>query len=355
MSQINSRPTSEDKLIKLLQARCPADSPFLKKGIGDDAAVIRPNRAEEFLLITTDMLVEMIDFHREWTTPQQLGRKSISVNLSDLAAMGARPRFFTVSLAIPAGISERWILEFHDGLTGKGKLLGAHLIGGDLSRSKRDIIISIAAIGESLNRKVLYRTGGRPGDLLYVTGNLGRSAAGLKLLQSGRTDSKSRLRKSALQAHHDPEPRCDAGLWLAQSGLVNCMIDLSDGLSMDLPRLCEAGNVGAEIRVSDLPVFHESARWGFDPVELALHGGEDYELLFAVPGSKRGLLERKYPSVLPPITKIGEMSADAGKVWVTGQRGNRQRLLQHGYDHFARHIAKNKKKQPRAAGRLDRI
>jgi len=344
MSKINTRPTSENKLIKLLQARCPVDSPFLKKGIGDDAAVIRPNRAEEFWLITADMLVERVDFHRDWTTPRQLGRKSISVNLSDLAAMGARPRFFTVSLAIPLDISERWILEFHDGLTWKGKSLGAHLIGGDLSRSERDITISISAIGESLNRKVLYRAGGRPGDLLYVTGDLGRSAAGFKLLQSGRTDSKSRVRKSALQAHRDPEPRCDAGLWLAQSGLVSCMIDLSDGLSMDLPRLCVASNVGSEIRISDLPVFHESARWGFDPVELALHGGEDYELLFAVPSSKSGLLERTYPPVLPPITKIGKMSADVGNVWVTRQGKNRRRLLQHGYDHFASHITKNKKK-----------
>ncbi len=344
MSKKDVRPISEDKLIKLLQARCPADSPFLKKGIGDDAAVIRPDRAEEFWLITADMLVERIDFHRDWTTPRQLGRKSISVNLSDLAAMGARPRFFTVSLAIPVDISERWILEFHDGLTGKGKSLGAHLIGGDLSSSGRDIIISIAAIGESLNRKVLYRTGGRRGDFLYVTGDLGRSAAGLKLIQSGRMDSKSRLRKSALQAHHNPEPRCAAGLWLAQSGLVSCMIDLSDGLSMDLPRLCVASNVGAEIRISDLPVFRESARWGFDPVELALHGGEDYELLFAVPSSKSGLLKRTYPSTLPPITKIGTMSADVGNVWVTGQSENRRRLMQHGYDHFAGRITKNKRK-----------
>ncbi len=333
MSRKNLPPRSENKLIELLQARYPAESPLLKKGIGDDAAVIRPNQNEELWLITADMLVERIDFHRDWTTPRLLGRKSISVNLSDLAAMGARPRFFTVSLAIPADISERWILEFHDGMTGKGKSLGAHLIGGDLSRSKRDIIISISAMGESLNRKVLYRAGGKPGDLLYVTGNLGRSAAGLKLLQRGH--SNSHLQKSALQAHHDPEPRCDAGLWLAQSGLLSCMMDLSDGLSMDLPRLCAASNVGARIWVSDLPVFHESARWGFDPAELALHGGEDYELLFAVPSSKSGLLEKTYPAALPPITKIGEMSADAGKVWITGPSGNRRRLLPHGYDHFA--------------------
>jgi thiamine-monophosphate kinase len=332
----NLQPASEDSLIKLLQARCPADSPLLKKGIGDDAAVIRPNQEGELWLITTDMLVERIDFYRDWTTPRQLGRKSISVNLSDLAAMGARPRFFTVSLAIPAGISERWILEFYDGLTGKGKSLGAQLIGGDFSRSERDIVVSISAIGESLNRKVLYRTGGGPGDLLYVTGNLGRSAAGLKLLQRGHPDSKSRPRKAALQAFRDPEPRCEAGLCLAQSGLVSCMMDLSDGLSRDLPRLCVASDVGAEIRVSGLPVFQESARWGFDPVELALHGGEDYELLFAVPSSNCGLLQRTYPAELPPITRIGEMSADVGKVWITGQNGSRRRLLPHGYDHFAR-------------------
>jgi thiamine-monophosphate kinase len=328
-------PASENKLIRQLQARYPVESRFLQKGIGDDAAIIRPDGAKEYWVLTTDMLVEEIDFRREWTTPRQLGRKSISVNLSDLAAMGARPRFFTVSLAIPPDVSEGWILGFHDGMTEKGDTLGAHLIGGDLSRSVKHIVISISAVGETLNRKVLYRSGGRPGDLLYVTGILGRSAAGLMLLQAGDTRSRSRSKKEALQAHHQPEPRCETGLWLAQSGLVSCMMDLSDGLSMDLPRLCDASGTGAEIRMSALPVFAESASWGCDPVDRALHGGEDYELLFAVPQSKSRLLEKAYPSNLPRISRIGTLSRDVGNTWITQEDQGRQPLLPRGFDHFA--------------------
>jgi thiamine-monophosphate kinase len=337
MSTKHSQPACEDSLIKLLQDRHTTRNALVRKGIGDDAAVIRPRNADEFWLITTDMLVEGIDFHLDWTTPGLLGRKSISVNLSDLAAMGARPRFFTVSLAIPPGISERWILEFHAGLAEKGNALGAHLIGGDLSRTKAGVAISITAIGESLNRKVLYRSGGRAGDFLYVTGTLGRSAAGLRLLEAG-TRKGRRGGKEALRAHQDPEPRCDAGLWLAQCGLVHCMMDLSDGLSMDLPRLCTENGVGAEIHVSALPIFRESAFWACDPLELALHGGEDYELLFAVPRSVSRHLEKTYPSRLPRITCIGEMTSDAANVWLIGSEkdGVRRRLPRLGWDHFSR-------------------
>ena len=328
--------TSEDRLIKLLRQRCPAEGPFLEMGIGDDAAVVRPRGAREFWLITTDMLVERVDFHRDWTRPRQLGSKSISVNLSDLAAMGARPRFFTVSLAIPSDISQRWILEFHEGLAAKGNSLGTRLIGGDLSRSEKHIVISITAMGESLKRKVVYRSGGKPGDLLYVTGTLGRSAAGLKLLQSGKTAARSRIRREALQAHFEPEPRCGSGLWLAQSGLASCMMDLSDGISMDLPRLCSASGTGAEIRLCSLPVFPESSGWGCDPVELALHGGEDYELLFAVPAAKIRRLEKTYPSILPRMTQIGCLTEDAGKVWIVDTNRRRSRLPRLGFDHFRR-------------------
>ena len=347
MPRKSKHPTSEDGLIRQLQARYPVKSPFIKKGIGDDAAVIHPHGAKEYWVITTDMLLEGIDFRREWTNPRKLGCKSISVNLSDIAAMGARPRFFTISLAIPPGISERWILEFQDGLTEKGISFGAHLIGGDLSSSENSIMISIAAVGESLNRRVLYRSGGNAGDFLYVTGVLGRSAAGLELLQAGDVRSRSRSKREALQAHHEPEPRCEAGLWLAQSGLVSCMIDLSDGLSMDLPRLCAASRTGAEICMSDLPVLSESSRWGCDPVELALHGGEDYELLFAVPEPKSRLLGNTYPADFPPISRIGVLSGDVGSIWIIGDANGRQPLMQRGFDHFAGQSEKRKTSRAR--------
>jgi thiamine-monophosphate kinase len=330
-----SNPTSEDSIIRILQKRYPGRGSFIKKGIGDDGAVVCPGPADEYWVITTDALLEGIDFRREWTTAYRLGRKSIAVNLSDLAAMGARPRWFTVSLALPRGISGRWISEFYRGLNAPDSSKGSQLIGGDLSLSESGILISVTAVGESLNRKILYRSGGRAGDLLYVTGVLGRSAAGLKLLQSGDGKSRSRPKQEALRAHRTPEPRCEAGIWLAQSGLVRCMMDLSDGLSVDLPRLCRAGGVGAEIRLPDLPIFPESRAWGCDPVELALHGGEDYELLFAVPKSKSRPLERRYPSRFPKITKIGRLTGAAGRIW-TLESGKKRRLPKQGYDHFRR-------------------
>jgi thiamine-monophosphate kinase len=329
-----SRPGSENRILELFEQRYAAGSTLLKKGIGDDAAVIHPRHAKEYWLVTTDALLEGIDFRREWTTPRLLGRKSISANLSDLAAMGARPRFFTASLALPTDISEHWIVEFNRGMTEPDSCRGAQLIGGDLSRSDKGIIISITALGESLNRKILYRSGGRPGDMLYVTGTLGRSAAGLKLLESGGIYGGSRSGREALKAHRTPEPRCETGIWLAQSGLVHCMMDLSDGLSMDLPRMCRASGVGAEIRLADIPVFTESRKWNCDPAELALHGGEDYELLFAVPKARSRLLEESYPSGFPGITRIGELNRDVGKVWLAGPGGDCRRLREQGYDHF---------------------
>jgi len=326
--------TSENRMIQLLRKRYPRADLCLKKGIGDDAAVIHPGRSDEYWAITTDMLLEGVDFRLEWTRPFMLGCKSIAVNVSDLAAMGVQPRFFTVSLAVTEGTSERWVLEFYRGLNAPESAKGARLIGGDLSGSGNGILISITALGESKGRKILYRSGGRPGDFVYVTGILGQSAAGLTLLQSGKGRFRSRPRQDALRRHRTPEPRCEAGVWLAQSGLVRCMMDLSDGLSMDLPRMCSASGVGAEIELSNLPVFAKARLWDCDPVQLALHGGEDYELLFAVPEAKSRLLERKYPSRFPKITKIGKLIQNPKQISILEPGGKRRALPERGYDHF---------------------
>jgi thiamine-monophosphate kinase len=331
-----SKPTSENEIIQLLKNRYPGKSRSIKKGIGDDAAIIRPGLADEYWAITADMLLEEIDFRRDWITPRGLGSKSIAVNLSDLAAMGAQPRFFTVSLAVPAEIPERWIMEFYEGLTDPESSMGAQLIGGDLSHSESGMVISITAMGESKNRRLLYRSGGKPGDLLYVTGILGKSAAGLKLLQAGHLHPRELPQREAVRAHQMPVPRCEAGVWLAQCGMVSCMMDLSDGLSTDLPRLCTASGVGAEIYTENLPVFQESRMWNCNPVELALNGGEDFELLFAVSNSRRVLFEKSYPSKFPQATKIGKMTRDGAKTWLIEPDGRRRLMKELGYDHFRR-------------------
>lgn len=327
--------TSENQIIGLLQTRYAARHRWLAMGMGDDAAVVRLPGARELLALTTDMLLEAIDFRREWITPRQLGYKSMAVNLSDLAAMGVRPRGVTVALALPAGATERWIRQFYDGLTECGARHGAALLGGDLSSSKGGIMVSITAVGESVHRKILYRSGGRPGDGLYVTGTLGRSAAGLKLLQDGIARSRQPAQREALRRHLTPEPRCGAGQWLAQSGLAHCLMDLSDGLSRDLPRMCAASRVDAVVYTDRLPVFAASRAWHCDPLAMALHGGEDYELLFAVPKARQRRLEQSYPAALPPIARIGELAPGDGTVWVSEPGKQRRRLPIRAFDHFA--------------------
>jgi thiamine-monophosphate kinase len=326
--------TGENRIVELLRKRYSSVNRLLKRGIGDDAAVILPGGAKEYWSITTDVLIEHVDFRREWTNPRWLGFKALSVNLSDLAAMGARPRFFTVSLALPSGLSpEPWILQFYKGLSELAGPQRALLIGGDLSRSESGIMISITAFGESLKRRVLYRSGGRPGDRLYVTGVLGKSAAGLQLLHAGCIHPKKGPQKEAVRAHQRPEPRCSAGIWLAQSGLVSCMMDISDGLSTDLARLCRSSSVGAEIDTAALPLFPESSSWNCDPLTLAFHGGEDYELLFAVRQSETETLENSYPAEFPPISRIGKLTR-GWQLTITESGKRRRRLSEKGYDHF---------------------
>ncbi|MDR0310654.1 MAG: thiamine-phosphate kinase, partial [Acidobacteriota bacterium] len=264
--------------------------------------------------------------------PRELGRKSIAVNLSDLGAMGAKPRFFTISLGMPTNTTSRWVREFYEGLTFCGGEHGAVLAGGDLSGADK-ITISITAFGESENRKVAYRSGGRPGDLLYVTGTLGKSAAGLKLLQRGTIRSRYAYKRDALCAHRTPEPRCSVGQWLVQNRNVRCMMDISDGLSADLPRMCAASGTDAEIFAEKIPVFKESASWGCDPLKLALSGGEDYELLFAVPRAKKNLM-KNLPPDFPSVTHIGNMLEGNGKVWISGAGEARRLRPAQGFDHF---------------------
>ena len=322
----------ENRLVRLLQERFGRSAAHLKKGIGDDAAVIRPKGAAESWAITTDMLLEDVDFRRGWLTPEQLGHKSLAVNLSDLAAMGARPRFYTVALAIPKGTSEGWIRRYYEGLTRSGNASGAVLIGGDLSRSRSGIQICIAALGESVGGKLVYRSGGKAGDALYVTGVLGKSAAGLELLKRGFTRARTGDQRQALDAHASPQARCDVGLWLARR-FARAMMDLSDGLSVDLPRLCAASGVGAEILTEQIPLFPASAAWGCDPLDLALHGGEDFELLFTVAKRNVVAFERSYPRKFPPVTRIGNLTGRTGVITLRSGAASKK-LPERGFDHF---------------------
>jgi thiamine-monophosphate kinase len=329
-----SSSTSENSIVHLLQERFAGRSTLVEKGIGDDAAVLRLPGCREKWVITTDMLLEEVDFRRDWQTPRQLGARALAVNLSDLAAMGARPRFYLVALAVPSGIGERWIEALYEGLASIALRHKAVLIGGDLSRSTSEIQITITVIGESLHGKVVGRSGGTAGDLLYVTGILGRAAAGLRLLELGRRRAGSPSERQALDAQRAPEPRCEAGLWLAQSGFCGAMMDLSDGLSMDLPRLCEASGTGAEVGLSLLPIFAESRDWGCNSLELALHGAEDFELLFSIRADKAARFASVYPRVLSRVSRIGRLTRRRGVVLIPAPGRTARSLEQRGFDHF---------------------
>ncbi len=326
--------TSEDRIVHFLTRRYGRRAAGLTLGIGDDAAAIRPGGSDRLWVVTTDLLLEGVDFRRDWLTPAQLGHKSLAVNLSDLAAMGARPRFHTVALGLPVGLRRDWISSFYRGMTRLADACGTVLIGGDLSKSVQGIHVSITAIGESLRGKILRRSGGRAGDRLFVTGTLGLSAAGLGLLESGRRRGKSKSERMALKAHREPAPHCEAGRWLARSRLVSCMMDLSDGLSRDLPRLCKASRTGAEICASNLPVFPASAAWCCDPVALALHGGEDFELLFAVPEKNLRHFLRSYPTGFPPVAEIGRLTRNRAVRCRYSPGGPLETLPALGFDHF---------------------
>jgi thiamine-monophosphate kinase len=325
---------NENQIVRRLRKRFGTSVPGVVQGIGDDAAVLRLPQSRACWVVTTDMLVEGVDFLRNWATPAQLGHKSLAVNLSDLAAMGALPRYYLVALALPADLSHSWIDSFYRGLVKLAGHHGATLIGGDLSRSPAGIQVTITAIGETSGARPLYRSAGRPGDRIYVTGTLGEAAAGLALMMRGTTRGSTRWERRAVRSLLMPEPRCEEGLWLARSGYVRCMIDLSDGLSMDLPRMCEASGVGAEIEGDHLPVFHEGRQWRCDPVELALHGGEDFELLFTVPGRRARGFEAAYPSRFCPLHCIGSLTRERGVYWTPPSGLSRVPLRQRGFDHF---------------------
>ena len=276
-------------------------------GIGDDCAVFRPRGAKEDLLFTTDLLIEGVHFERATHAPARVGHKALARGLSDIAAMGGAPRFCLVSLAVPDSTGRAWMNQFYTGLLKLAKRTGTVLAGGDLARAQR-VMCDIVVAGSVPKGRALRRDGARAGDLIYVSGRLGGSALGLET-RRGR----------AWKRHLSPEPRLALGEYLRGLGATAAM-DISDGLSLDLRRLAQASRVCAEIEMP--PVFPGAT------TEQALHGGEDYELLFTVPAGTR--VPERFEN--EPLTRIGRMRrGPAGRVLLGG------RLLPPlGYDHFRR-------------------
>ena len=300
-------------------------------GIGDDAAVVTADPSAQ-TLITTDMLVEGVHFDLSFTGPFELGRKSLAVNLSDIAAMGGKPRFALLSLAIPPDLTLEFLDAFMNGFISRGERYGVALIGGDTCASRTGFVISVTLLGEQQHDRIVRRSGARPGDLVYVTGTLGDAALGLELLRQGEREG------AAVNRHRDPLPRTEAGLVLAESRLASAMIDVSDGLLADLGHILDQSGVGATLFLDRLPLSPEylekAGRVTNDPLAFPLSGGEDYELLFTVPVNREAELPGISGALGVPITAIGEIS-DLPGLTIISPDGSPYTTSVRGFDHFA--------------------
>jgi thiamine-monophosphate kinase len=316
----------------------------LSLGIGDDAAVIRQFSGQE-TVITADLLVEDIDFRLKTTTPWLLGHKALAVSLSDIAAMGARPRYALLSLGVPSRIwDSSFVDKFYEGFLALAEQYGVALIGGDVSRTPQHVVIDSIVLGETERAHSILRSGARPHDHIFVTGALGGAAAGLRLLERG-----ARLRRKPprslpsqnieqlLLRQLRPRPRVALGALLGEERLATAMIDISDGLSSDLAHLCRESRVGARLDASRIPIDPDvvalCGRRALDPLLLALHGGEDFELLFTVRPRDLARLPRQLGGV--PVTYIGDVTNQTGRILLV-ENSRVWTLEPGGYNHFGR-------------------
>ncbi len=331
-------------LIHAIQQLSSGRSPDTLIGIGDDAAVLKIGSAK-LLLATTDMLIEDVHFDLSYTDFYSLGWKSAAINLSDIAAMGGVPRFCLTSLALPARIPVRAVMDFYQGFNALLRIHKTILVGGDTCSSKGGLVISVTALGEAKKRTVISRTGAKRGDRIFVTGTLGDSGAGLELLKSGVRGQGSGVRgkninselrtlnSELIMRHLRPVPRVEWGRRIALSGCASSMIDVSDGLSSDLSHLCEESGVGAVLLADKIPFSTALQRTADQlrkhPRHYALSGGEDYELLFTVPLARMKRLETLHI----PLTEIGTITTGKAMLLVNAA-GRKSPLQPTGYDHF---------------------
>lgn len=289
---------------------------MLTRGIGDDCAVLRPPRGQE-LLVTTDFSLEDVHFRRDWHPPESAGHRCLARGLSDIAAMGGEPLAAFLSLALPADFPQRWADGFLRGLLKLAGQFKVPLAGGDIAQSPTGVLADILVVGSVPRGKALLRSGARPGEAIYVTGALGASAAAIRQMLAGR-----KLRPPQHRAHFFPDPRIAAGVQLRRQRLASAAIDLSDGLSTDLSHICEESGVGAVVNARSIPVATGAT------MEMALHGGEDYELLFTAPPRTR------VPAEIAGVrvTRIGEIIRGA-RVFLA-DRERRRPMPPRGWEHF---------------------
>jgi thiamine-monophosphate kinase len=303
----------------------------VKLGIGDDAALVAVKSGHE-LILTTDMSIEGVHFSHRLHPAEAVGHRALARSLSDVAAMGGIPRYLLVSLAISKQVTRDWVFGFYRGMQALARRFGVRLVGGDTALVPGGTFIDVLVAGEVPRGKSLRRSGARAGDQIFVSGRLGLSALGLRLLRSKRGGSRLHVTaaaREAVHAHLYPEPQCALGRFLSEHRTASALMDLSDGLSTDLSRLCAASGVGARLWAAKIPSpnLPEAA----DSLQLALHGGEDYQLLFTVPQREASRLPLKFQG--RPLYHLGEIEASKG-IKLVMPDGNVHTLEPAGWDYF---------------------
>jgi thiamine-monophosphate kinase len=315
-------PLAEKMLIWRIRGRA-ARRRGVAAGIGDDCAILKIPAGHE-ALVTTDFSLEGVHFRREWHPAEAVGHRCLARGLSDIAAMGGTPLAAFLSLALPQTLPQAWVDQFLKGMLKMADAFRVSLAGGDTAQSPSGVLADIVVVGSAPRGKAVRRSGARPGDRIYVTSVLGGGAATLKLLFAGR-----KLRLADFPRHFHPTPRIEVGRFLLEEGLASAMIDLSDGLSTDLAHICEESGVGAEVETTAIPcaIIGKPAR----EVDLrfALHGGEDYELLFTTPRGKR--VPTRIAGV--PITQIGHITRGK-QIVLVNRDGVGSELRAQGWEHF---------------------
>lgn len=329
---------TESEFVRWLQERVRAKSSRLKLGIGDDAAVVGVSRTHD-LVLTADLSIEGVHFTRRLHPAGSVGHRALARSLSDVAAMGGVPRFALVSVALPRATQRAWVDQFFARMLHLAAKFGVAVAGGDTAVVSRVAMIDVTVAGEVPRGQGIRRSGAKPGDHLFVSGTLGQSARGLQILKSrlrggGRVPANHRRRtveEAAIRSHLYPDPRCKLGSFLQRNRLASALMDVSDGFAVDLGRLCAASGVGAEVWGGRILLPK-----GCEPriaLELALHGGEDYELIFSVPRRNLARVPRSFQGV--PLHDVGEIRRSPDLTLVL-QDGRRTPLIPAGYDHFSK-------------------
>ena len=304
-------------------------------GIGDDCAVL-PLSDIESLLVTTDMLIQDSHFIFARIPPEELGYKSLAVNLSDIAAMGGVPTCAFLSLGIPPDVEVEWLDRFFAGLNRLGSETNTVLLGGDTTKSLRHLIINIAVLGRAETALLKYRTKAKAGDIVCLTGNIGDSGTGLKLLLDDKPLDEDA--KFLVSRHHLPRPHLAEGAWLARQESVHAMIDVSDGIDSDLQRIIESSNCGIKVNLEDLPISEIMNRvctaYDWNAREIAATGGEDYCLLCTIDPEYIVSVAPAYQKRFKrELYQIGNVTSSVGNLEYFS-RNEKVQLTKHGFDHF---------------------